>query len=75
MGYSDFLFTTPSFIEGVMRILDLGDTLTEFNRSQGTIQADNLALRQDWSAVGHDLLLANKKYLEPKVTESECSDK
>ena len=55
MGTSDFLFTRPSIMEGMMRVLDLGDTMTEFNRSLSDNQADALALRQDWNVVGDDL--------------------
>jgi len=42
-------------MEGMMRVLDLGDTMTEFNRSLSDNQADALALRQDWNVVGDDL--------------------
>jgi hypothetical protein len=35
--------------------LDFGDTLTEFNASLSDAQADKLAIRADWRAVGADL--------------------
>ena len=52
---SDFLFARPSFWEGLGRIVDVGDTLTEFNRSLSTTQADRIALEQDWLMVGKEL--------------------
>lgn len=53
--YSSFLFARPSYLEGAGRLLDFGDTLTEFNRSLDDEQADRLALWADWSAVGDDI--------------------
>jgi hypothetical protein len=52
---SDFLFASPSFLEGVARILDLGATLNEYNYSQSDEKADEIALRMDWAMVGSDL--------------------
>lgn len=55
---TDFLFARPSFIEGMARVLDLGDTLTEYNESLTGSQADLIALRSDWEMVGQDLRTA-----------------
>ena len=52
---SDLLFARPSFLEGMARILDMGGTLTEFNRSPDGEAADSLAIASDWYAVGQDL--------------------
>ena len=46
------LFATPSFLEGFARVLDLGDTFTEYNTSPDAAEADFLALRSDWRAIG-----------------------
>lgn len=54
-NYSCFLFAPPTFLEGMGRLVDFGDTLTEFNRSIDNAQADRLALWADWNAVGDDL--------------------
>lgn len=54
-NYSSLLFAQPTFLEGVGRAMDFGDTLTEFNRSLDNEQADRLALWADWCAVGEDL--------------------
>lgn len=62
--YSSILFASPSFAEGAARILDFGDTLTEYNRSPSSEEADANALRADWSAVIDDLALAFKEYVD-----------
>ena len=45
------LFATPSYLEGFARVLDLGDTFTEYNTSPDAAEADFLALRSDWRAI------------------------
>jgi hypothetical protein len=54
--YSMFLFARPSFAEGVGRILDLGNTLSEYNSSLTPDQADTLARKADWQALRKDAL-------------------
>lgn len=53
-----FLFANPSFAEGVARVIDFGDTLTEYNRSESGILADLRALRMDSLAAELDLRTA-----------------
>jgi hypothetical protein len=53
--FSTFLFARPSFVEGMGRVLDLGDTLTEYNRSPNDYEADLNAAWADWLAIGDDL--------------------
>ena len=67
---SDFLFATPSFLEGLARILDLGGTLNEYNYSESDEEADEIALWMDWAVVGTDLRNAIKavKTQEPSTT-------
>ena len=50
----DFMFVRPSFVEGFARVLDFGNTLTEFSQSVTGEQADLIALTMDWRAVGFD---------------------
>ena len=52
---TDYLFSYPSFLTGLARGLDLGDTLTEFNRSISGEEADIIAIESDWMAVGKDI--------------------
>jgi hypothetical protein len=60
-SYSSILFATPSFAEGAARLLGFGDTLTEYNRSPTSEEADAKALAADWNAVIDDLARAFKK--------------
>ena len=52
-GSSDFLFARPSFLEGMGRVLDFGNTLNEYNSSSSPAEADARALRADWECVGN----------------------
>jgi hypothetical protein len=58
MNHSTFLFATPTWTEGVGRLLDFGDTLTQYNDSVTPEQADYRAIAMDWRAVGADILSA-----------------
>lgn len=55
---STFLFAVPSLAEGIGRLVDFGDTLTEYNGSDSSEVADARAMRADWAAVGDDLRAA-----------------
>ena len=61
---SDFLFVRPSFLEGVARIMDFGNTLTQFNRSKNSAEADARAIASDWAVVGKDIKTAMAKFDE-----------
>ncbi|MFH1087846.1 MAG: hypothetical protein V1737_04590 [Chloroflexota bacterium] len=58
---SDFLIAGPSVWEGVARILDFGNTLSEYNHSPSGDVADEAAIRMDWRMVGLDLRNAMKE--------------
>lgn len=69
-----YLFARPSFILGVASILDFGNTLTEYNYAIDGDQADYLALRSDWYAIGQDLRAAIRalgKELAEDATEGQ----
>jgi hypothetical protein len=53
--YSSILFARPSFVEGMARILDFGNSLFEYNRSETPAQADFNALRSDMAAIAEDM--------------------
>jgi hypothetical protein len=55
---TDFLFARASFWEGFSRVLDIGGTLTEYNRSRDGAEADRRAIQSDWAAVGRDMGIA-----------------
>jgi hypothetical protein len=61
--YSTFLFATPTWSEGVGRLLDFGDTLTQYNESATPEQADYRAFEMDWRAVGGDILGAIDQFV------------
>ncbi len=48
------LFARPSFWGGFGQLLDLGNTMFEFNQSLTGEQADYFALKGDWLAIGQD---------------------
>ncbi len=49
---STYLFSPPSVLSGVARILDLCGTFDEYNDSTTTEESDILAVLADWVAVG-----------------------
>lgn len=73
MSHSTLLFAMPSFLEGMARSVDIGDTLTEFNSSLTPQQADALAMWGDWRAVGGDLQAAVDQFAaaHPEVKSRE----
>ena len=56
-----FLFATPSWQEGVGRLVDFANTLTEYNRTGQPDDPDVRAAAQDWLAVGDELGAAVSK--------------
>ena len=66
-SYSDILFARPSFVEGMARIMDFGNTLSEYNRSP---DPDAIAIAADWNAVAEDLY----KAIEQVTQESPPAD-
>ena len=55
---STFLFALPTWEEGVGRLVDFADALTEYNRTAPPADPDARATAQDWLAVGDELRLA-----------------
>lgn len=53
--HSTFLFATPSWAEGVARLIDFGGTFDEYNANETPAEADCHAIYHDWMAVGEDL--------------------
>jgi len=47
-----FLFALPTWQEGAGRLVDFGDSLTEYNRTTAPEHPDTRAATQDWLAVG-----------------------
>jgi hypothetical protein len=55
ISVTDYLYARPSFIGGMAKVLDLGDTLTMYNASRTPAEADYRATKCDWAVVGKDL--------------------
>lgn len=52
---STLLFARPSFLYGVTKLLDPLRMGEDFNRSRTPEDADLLAIRSDWYAIGADM--------------------
>jgi hypothetical protein len=59
---SNKLFANPSFISGFSSVLDIGNTLQEYNTSKTEAEADKKALQNDWRAVGEDIIFSILRY-------------
>jgi hypothetical protein len=59
---STFLFALPTWLEGAGRLVDFGDSLTEYNRTAVPGDPDARATAQDWLAVGDYLRWALWRY-------------
>ncbi len=59
---TDYLFAHIGFIGGLARSLDLGDTPTGYNENASREEADRLATKSDWLAVGRDMEVALGKF-------------
>ncbi|WP_288303973.1 hypothetical protein [uncultured Treponema sp.] len=60
---SDYLFSNPSFIDGVMSIVDLFGVSQEYNYSSTEDSADSRAMFSDANAVKIDLAEAYKSMM------------
>jgi hypothetical protein len=60
---STFLFALPTWQEGAGRLVDFGDSLTEYNRTAAPEGPDTRATAQDWLAVGDFLRWAMWAYV------------
>ncbi|WP_395144322.1 hypothetical protein [Armatimonas sp.] len=68
-----FLWSTPSCIEGLSRILDIGNTFNAYNASSTPEDADARAMQSDWQVVGADMASAVNQY--QKADNHERSSK
>ena len=66
---SDFLFVRPSLFRGFARTLDLAGSLDSYNWAGSGQEADELAMRVDWSLVGADIAAAMKTFAEKPVDD------
>lgn len=52
---STFLFALPTWQEGVGRLVDFANSLTEYNATSAPQDPDARATAQDWLAVGDSI--------------------
>jgi hypothetical protein len=52
---STFLFAMPGFLSGMGSVLDLAGNSVTINSSSSEEEADAVAVRQDWLAIGDDM--------------------
>jgi len=63
MNRTDFLFSTPSFLRGIAKILDIhGISSNIYNGSSSSAKADYEAISSDWKMVGKDMREALDEY-------------
>lgn len=60
--YFNYLTASPSFLEGIARLFDFGNLLTEFNSSLTPEEADAIAIHSDWYSVGFDFSEAIQQF-------------
>lgn len=59
---SSILVARPTLLEGIARVMDIGNTLQAYNDSDSDQEADTKALKHDWRIVGDDLRGAISQY-------------
>lgn len=52
---TSFLFPTPSFFEGMGRLMDLRGVLSRYNYAPSGEAADRVALTMDWHVVAEEI--------------------
>lgn len=57
---TDFLFPSPSFLNGMGSIFNIAGNYFEYNTSETDLQADLRALKSDWYTIGKDFEIAKE---------------
>lgn len=52
---TDFLSTTSNYLTGASTVFNLAGNFYDYNRSESEIEADCMALRNDFNMIGKDL--------------------
>lgn len=65
-NYTDFLFTTPSYLTGAATIFNISGTFYEYNTCESGEEADRIAIAGDFMLVGGDLKKVIDQELENK---------
>ena len=67
MDRSDYLFTRPSFIKGVSKILSINGYNPQYNDSKSSVEDDLKALKSEWLVVGKYMKGALDEYRRTKA--------
>lgn len=71
--FSTILFARPSPCEGVGRLFDFANTLTQYNTSETGQEADYYAFTADWSAIADDMLQVMQEHHVEKIVAPKGS--
>lgn len=52
----------PSFLEGIARLMDFGNSLNEYKSYPSGVEADHAALAKDWAMIGLDFRNATAEF-------------
>lgn len=52
---TDFLFSTPTFLSGAGTVMNLAGSYYKFNGSNTGLEADEIALRNDFNMIAQDI--------------------
>lgn len=67
---SSALFTNPSILKGMVRMVDLFGYLDDYNYKKTEAEADTEALKRDWTIVGLDIKTSIGLYEKGEKTGS-----
>ena len=62
-------YARPTFLEGLARIMDFGNSLNQYPRFRTAREADAFALRSDWIMVGQDISEAICEFEKTKMDD------
>lgn len=68
---SDFLFSSPSALEGAARVIDLFGTIQMYNSSETPDQADKLAFSMDIASLKSDFRASSVSLVHKHGKKSE----
>lgn len=71
--YSYYLGARPSFLEGIARLMDFGNTLDKYKSYPSGAEADHAAIARDWAMIGLDFRNAVVEFEEEKA--EHCSNR
>lgn len=64
-----FLYSRPTFFEGVARLIDVDGALNAYNTSTSQKEADFKAVYHDWNTIGEDFKKSFEDYVEQNNKE------